>query len=123
VQNLLNNAVKFTPDGGRITLIAKEEDGNLIVKVHNTGPGIKSEEQQRIFNPYHRIEQDRERLSGLGLGLALCKTLVELQGGQIWVKSHRGKGTTFGFTLTPAASNQPGAESPEREGNDESVDH
>ena len=99
VLNLLSNAFKFTPAGGRITLRAKQEDASLVVEVKDTGPGIAEEEQQRIFNPYHRLESDRERLSGLGLGLALCKTLVELHGGRIWVKSRAGRGSTFGFSL------------------------
>ncbi|TET13721.1 MAG: HAMP domain-containing histidine kinase [Dehalococcoidia bacterium] len=99
VLNLLNNAFKFTPHGGRITLRAKEDDGNLTVEVKDTGAGISKEEQERLFEPYHRVEHDRERLSGLGLGLALCKTLVELHGGRIWVKSGVGKGSTFAFSL------------------------
>ena len=99
VLNLLNNAFKFTPEGGEITLRARQEDANLIVEVHDTGPGIAGEEQQRLFEPYYRVDSDRERLSGLGLGLALCKTLVELHGGRIWVKSHVGKGSTFSFSL------------------------
>ncbi len=97
--NLLNNALKFTPAGGRITLRAKQEHGNLVVEVKDTGLGIAEEEQQRIFEPYRRRESDRERLSGLGLGLALCNILVELHGGRIWVRSHAGKGSTFGFSL------------------------
>ena len=99
VLNLLSNSFKFTPAGGRITLRARQEDGNLVVEVKDTGPGIAEEEQQRLFEPYHRLESDRERLSGLGLGLALCKTLVELHGGRIWVKSRAGRGSTFGFSL------------------------
>ena len=99
VLNLLNNAFKFTPAGGEITLRAKQEDGSLVVGVRDTGPGIAEEEQKRIFNPYHRLEGDRERLSGLGLGLALCKTLVELHKGRIWVRSRAGKGSAFGFSL------------------------
>ena len=86
VLNLLNNAFKFTAEGGKITLSAWQEYSNLIVEVKDTGPGISEEEQERIFNAYHRIDSDRERLSGLGLGLALCKTLVEL---------HDGKGVPF----------------------------
>ncbi len=99
VLNLLNNAFKFTPDGGEITLRARQEDAGLIVKVRDSGPGIAKQEQQRLFEPYHRVDSDRERLSGLGLGLALCKTLVELHKGRIWVESHAGKGSTFGFSL------------------------
>jgi len=99
VLNLLNNAFKFTPEGGKITLGAREDDGNLVVEVKDTGPGIAEEEQQRLFDPYHRIDSDRERFSGLGLGLALCKTLVELHRGRIWVESRAGRGSTFGFSL------------------------
>jgi len=99
VMNLLNNAFKYTPEGGRITLRARRDDGNVVVEVRDTGPGIEKEDLKRLFNPYHRIDSDRERLSGLGLGLALCKTLVALHGGSIWVRSRVGKGSTFGFSL------------------------
>ncbi len=106
VLNLLDNAFKFTPAGGKITLRAKQEDGNLVVEVKDTGPGIAEEDQRRIFEPYHRKESDRERLSGLGLGLALCKTLVELHRGRIWVRSRIGKGSTFGFALPLGVPNR-----------------
>jgi len=99
IQNLLNNAFKFTPQGGEITLRTREDGANLVVEVQDTGPGINEEDQERIFDPYYRRVEDRERLSGLGLGLALAKRLVELHGGQIWVKSKRGQGSTFGFSL------------------------
>jgi len=99
VFNLLDNAIKFTPKGGRITLRAKIKDSGLSVEVQDTGPGIPKEEQQRLFEPYHRLNSDRGRLSGLGLGLALSKTIVELHKGKIWVKSQIGRGSTFGFTL------------------------
>ena len=106
VLNLLNNASKFTPEGGGITLRAKEKDAFLIVEVQDTGPGISDEEQQRLFKPYYRRESDREHLSGLGLGLALCKPLVELHGGQIWMESQEGKGSTFSFSMPLEAANQ-----------------
>ena len=99
VLNLLSNALKFTPKGGRITLRAKEEDGNLIVEVQDTGCGIDEEEQRCVFQPYDCPESKREHLSGLGLGLALSKMLVELHGGKIWVKSQKGKGSVFGFSV------------------------
>jgi len=99
IQNLLNNALKFTPLGGDITLRAMEKGANLIVEVQDTGTGINKADQERLFDPYYRRVEDRERLSGLGLGLALAKRLVELHGGQIWVKSKKGKGSTFGFSL------------------------
>ena len=106
VLNLLINASKFTPEGGKITLKANERDSTMVVEVEDTGPGIAEEEQQRLFQPYHRQINDRERLSGLGLGLALCKYLVELQGGKIWVESQVGKGSTFSFSIPLASSSQ-----------------
>ncbi len=112
ILNLLSNATKFTPEGGKITLRARESDSSLVVEVEDTGPGIAEEDQGRLFEAYHRLESDRERLSGLGLGLALCKALVELHGGSIWVKSKLGEGSTFGFTVPLKGSGQ-GTEYPE----------
>lgn len=104
VLNLLSNACKFTPKGGKVILRARKEDVYLIVEVEDTGPGIAEEEQQHLFEPYHRLDSNKERYSGLGLGLALCKTLVELHGGQIWLKSQKGKGSTFSFSVPLEAS-------------------
>ena len=78
---------------------AREDGANLIVEVQDTGPGISKEDQERLFDPYFRLAGDKERLSGMGLGLALAKRLVELHGGQIWVKSRKGEGSTFGFSI------------------------
>jgi PAS domain S-box-containing protein len=116
VLNLLINASKFTPEGGKITMKAKERDAALIVEIQDTGPGIPEEEQQRLFQPYHRQISDREHLSGLGLGLALCRYLVELQGGQIWVESQVGKGSSFGFSV-PLATVSQREEALKQEGN------
>jgi two-component system, OmpR family, aerobic respiration control sensor histidine kinase ArcB len=98
-QNLLVNATKFTPEGGTISLRAKEQNGSIVVEVQDTGYGIPEEEQRRLFRPYHRQIGDREHLSGLGLGLALCKNLVQLHGGRIWVQSEEGKGAKFSFSI------------------------
>lgn len=106
VLNLLINASKFTSEGGNITLKANKNERAVIVEIEDTGPGIPEEEQKRLFQPYHRQIGDRERLSGLGLGLALCKYLVELQGGRIWVESEAGKGSTFGFSIPIATASQ-----------------
>ena len=103
VLNLMNNASKFTPAGGEITLTARPEHDTLVVEVIDTGRGITRGEQERLFEPYARSASDVGRLSGLGLGLSLAKTLVELQGGRIWVNSRRGKGSTFAFAV-PLAS-------------------
>jgi len=106
VLNLLSNALNYTPEGGRITLRASQKNTSLVVEVEDNGPGIAEEKQQHMFEPYHRMEVAGERLSGLGLGLTLCKTLVDLHGGQIWVKSHVGEGSSFSFSLPLEAANQ-----------------
>jgi two-component system clock-associated histidine kinase SasA len=97
--NLLSNASKFTPAGGSITLRVREHHDVVIVEVQDNGIGINEEEQQLVFDPYYRGRSDSDRLSGLGLGLALCKILIELHGGQIWVNSRLGEGSTFGFSI------------------------
>lgn len=97
--NLLSNAIKFTPDGGQIFLKAKNEEKRLVVKVQDTGQGIPHEEKQKLFRPYYHLSTDRTSIPGLGLGLAITKQLVELQGGSIWVQSEVGRGSTFTFSL------------------------
>ncbi len=99
LMNLLDNAVKFSPEGGSILVRATIHSGDLAVEVHNSGLSLSSEEQRRLFQPYYRSEVDRQRLPGTGLGLSLCRQLVEAHGGKIWVESERDKGTTFAFTV------------------------
>jgi PAS domain S-box-containing protein len=106
VINLLDNAMKFTPENGQIFLEAMADDDNLMVKVRNTGRGIDDFEKERIFQPYNRIESDRQNFSGLGLGLALCKQFIDLHGGKLWIESQKNQGTTFFFTL-PVMKNAP----------------
>lgn len=99
IVNLLSNAVKFSPEGGCIELKARVTNGTLLVSVSDQGSGLSPEEQERIFKPYHRVEQDRQRFPGLGLGLAIAKQIIEAHGGKIYVESQRGKGATFYFSL------------------------
>lgn len=99
VLNLMTNAAKFTPKGGKITLRARKQDTGLLIEVQDTGIGIPKDEQVRLFKPYSRLSADRQRHPGLGLGLALAKQVVELHGGKIWVESEPGKGSTFSFSL------------------------
>jgi PAS domain S-box-containing protein len=106
VLNLLINATKFTPEGGTITLRARQQDTMLLVQVEDTGRGIPKEEQKKLFQRYHRQIGDLEYLSGLGLGLSLCKLLVEMHGGKIWTESELGKGSTFSFSVPLAAPEQ-----------------
>lgn len=98
--NLLSNATKFTPQGGSISLSVNQHNGYIVVEVQDGGPSIPVEEQYRVFQPYYRLKgEEKEYIPGAGLGLALCKHLVELHGGRIWVESEQGKRNTFVFTL------------------------
>jgi len=96
MDNLLGNALKFTPAGGRITVEANLIENDVHVSVSDTGPGIPDEALERIFEPYWQVQRTR---SGMGLGLFIARTLVEIHGGKIWVESALGRGTTFHFTL------------------------
>jgi signal transduction histidine kinase len=102
--NLLSNAVKFTPAGGEVSISAARVDGEIRISVRDTGPGIPSKDQERIFEEFQQAEAGKEQREGTGLGLALSKRLVELHDGRIWVDSKPGNGSTFTFTLP-----QPGA--------------
>ncbi len=98
--NLLSNAAKFTPQGGSISLSADAQNGYIVIEVQDSGPSIPLEEQHKVFQPYYRLKAaNREQIPGVGLGLALCKHLVELHGGRIWMESQQGKGNTFAFSL------------------------
>jgi len=98
--NLLSNAAKFTPQGGSISVSADEQNGYIVIEVQDSGPSIPLEEQHKVFQPYYRLKTaNREHIPGVGLGLALCKHLVELHGGRIWIESEQGKGNTFAFSL------------------------
>lgn len=101
VVNLLSNAAKFTPDGGRIRLEADKEGDELVIRVVDTGAGVKPEDQDRIFQAFEQVDWSYSRMQeGAGLGLALAKRLVELHGGRIWVKSEvPGLGSEFGFAI------------------------
>jgi len=97
--NLLSNAVKFTPAGGEIDVSAIRVNGEVRVSVADTGPGIAPDDHERVFEEFQQTEAGLEQREGTGLGLALSKRLVELHGGQIWLESELGKGSTFVFTL------------------------
>lgn len=107
VTNLVQNAVKFTPEGGSITVTVRPESQALAgVSVRDTGPGIPHEFLDQIFDPFFRVKESRSGTRGLGLGLSIVRTLVELQGGTISARSGLGQGAEFSFTipLVPAAA-------------------
>jgi signal transduction histidine kinase len=98
--NLLSNAIKFTPDGGRVTLRAERANGTVEISVSDTGIGIAPHDQEAIFEEFRQVGTDYARKrEGTGLGLALARRFVELHGGRLWVKSERGHGSTFTFTI------------------------
>jgi signal transduction histidine kinase len=97
--NLLTNAVKFTPAGGRVVARAAACDGEIVISVSDTGVGIEVADQERIFAEFEQTRHGKAAEEGTGLGLTLCKKLVELHGGRIWVESESGVGSTFTFTL------------------------
>lgn len=100
VTNLVGNAIKYTPDGGRIDVHVREEDGFLALHVRDTGIGIPVEDQRRIFDKFYRVESDQtDHISGSGLGLAIVKAIVERHGGRVWVESQPGRGSTFTVLL------------------------
>src|SRR5262249_17095624 len=98
--NLVSNAIKFTPDDGRVGVRVKRDGGDLLFAVWDTGIGIPVAEQGRIFEEFYQIQQTAgKEYPGTGLGLALAKKFVELHGGRIWVESEPDRGSTFSFTL------------------------
>ena len=106
VLNLLGNALKFTPAGGRVTLSAEETPEGLHVAVRDSGAGIAEEELPHLFRPFERLDNEVTRKArGTGLGLSISRELVELHGGRIWPESTPGEGTTIRFVL-PASRAQ-----------------
>lgn len=102
LMNLVGNAIKFTPEGGRIELTAHQADKTVRVEVRDTGPGIPPEEQKRVFEAFHRLRQSGKAIEGTGLGLAITQRLVELQDGQLGLDSQPGQGSIFYFCLPVA---------------------
>jgi signal transduction histidine kinase/DNA-binding response OmpR family regulator len=99
VTNLLGNAIKFTPKGGKIELVARQMADMVRISVTDSGPGIPAEERKRIFEAFHRMGLSDKASEGTGLGLAITRRLVELHGGTLDVESQPGAGSCFYFTL------------------------
>ncbi|NUO47592.1 MAG: HAMP domain-containing histidine kinase, partial [Polyangiaceae bacterium] len=97
LSNLLANAIKFTPEGGAVTVGVEALDHEVRIFMHDTGAGIPAEHLSHVFSRYWKAEKGGRR--GAGLGLYIAKGVVEAHGGQIWVESVPGEGSTFFFTL------------------------
>jgi signal transduction histidine kinase len=100
LDNLLGNALKFTPAGGRITVRLRQEGQNLVLEVADTGLGIPEDQLERIFERFYQVDGSMSRrFGGAGLGLALVKEIAEAHGGSVSVHSQPGEGSTFRVTL------------------------
>jgi signal transduction histidine kinase len=98
--NLLTNAVKYAPDSNTVWVKVSKNEETVTVGVQDRGPGIPREQQAKIFEPFYRLERaQRSSASGLGLGLYIAAEILKQQGGQIWLESEEGQGTTFFFRL------------------------
>lgn len=98
--NLVSNAIKFTPAEGTIVISAHAVDGQVQVSVRDTGIGIPAEEQDKVFQRFYQVDSSATRsYRGAGLGLTICKFIVEYHHGRIWVESQVGEGSTFHFAL------------------------
>jgi signal transduction histidine kinase len=107
ILNLLDNAVKYTPEGGEILLALSRQNGNAEIVVRDTGIGIAASDQQRVFDRFYRVDKARSRaLGGAGLGLSIVRWIVDAHGGEIRVDSALGRGSTFTVELPLKSSKQ-----------------
>jgi signal transduction histidine kinase len=98
--NLLSNAYKYSPENTTVTIQGTTQDGTAQVNVVDQGIGISASDQAQLFSKFFRADSARRQgITGTGLGLSITRSLVEMQGGQIWVSSCLGHGSTFSFTL------------------------
>jgi signal transduction histidine kinase len=98
--NLMDNAIKFTPEGGNITVDARVGEDGAKITIKDTGAGISEEETQKVFQPFTQLGNSKYgKQVGTGLGLSLVKKFVEMHAGRIWVESEFGKGSKFIFTI------------------------
>ena len=101
--NLLDNAIKYTPEGGLITVSAFLKENLVQVDISDTGIGISEKDLPRIFERFYRVDKARSReLGGTGLGLSIVKHIIQAHAGQVWVQSMPGKGSTFSFIIPVA---------------------
>ena len=111
VVNLVHNAVKFSPDGGEITISTVADDADVVTSVEDHGIGVPRAARDRVFERFYKVDRARLRAEaggGTGLGLAIARHVVEQHGGRIWVESEEGVGSTFSFALPIQDGGDPG---------------
>lgn len=102
LQNLISNAIKFTPSGGRVDISLKKYGDGAIISVKDTGVGMSREIREKVFEPFFQADDWKSRkIGGTGLGLTICKGIIEAHGGRIWCESEPGKGSVFHIILPP----------------------
>jgi two-component system phosphate regulon sensor histidine kinase PhoR len=99
LSNLVDNALKYTPQGGCVAVDARAEAGQVIFEVSDTGPGIPLEAQSDVFEQFYRLPDQPDEVKGTGLGLTIVKSIVEQHSGRVWVTSQPGQGSTFSVSL------------------------
>jgi two-component system CheB/CheR fusion protein len=100
IQNIVSNAIKHTPEGGKITVNAKRKEDTIITEIEDTGTGMSKEIKEKLFNPQlFTLSSARKENKGAGIGLLLVKAFVDKNGGEVWVESTEGSGSTFYFKL------------------------
>jgi signal transduction histidine kinase/HAMP domain-containing protein len=104
LMNLVGNALKFTPSGGRITIGALSQGDEVEFFVRDTGPGIPADKVDAVFEKFKQLDRDTAARAGYGLGLSICKKIVEVHGGRIWVESQEGQGSRFAFRIPRSGS-------------------
>ncbi|MDT8441895.1 MAG: HAMP domain-containing sensor histidine kinase [Desulfuromonadales bacterium] len=108
INQLINNACRFSPGGGTVLVSAVRDHDNVLFRIQDNGPGIPPEEQEKIFVPFYRLDTgDSRSVRGTGLGLSLAKEVVELHGGRIWVDSQLDRGSCFSISLPEYRSSNP----------------
>ncbi|KAF0206904.1 MAG: two-component hybrid sensor and [Actinobacteria bacterium] len=106
LMNFMSNAIKYSPEGGSVTVAAKADGDMVTVSISDQGIGIAKDDQAKLFTKFYRVDSSLTReIGGTGLGLSICKSIIDLLGGKVGVKSSAGKGSTFWFSLPMASQN------------------
>ena len=107
ISNLIDNAIKYTPPAGQISVFVRIEEAQVIVKVEDNGPGIPPSELPFVFDKFYRVKDETHlEVGGTGLGLAICKSIIEKYDGRIWAESQPAQGSVFAFVLPQASSDE-----------------